>query len=74
MATPYENYEPREPWKALDEVLKVVNPDISYLKYKEIEDAVHTNTTGEYWDYYGNGEDYDIWYITLEEIYKILEI
>lgn len=71
---PYTNDEPRPNWTALDMVLRKICPDISYLRYKEIEALVKDTTKGEYMDYYGNGEDYDIWFLPLEDLYNYLKI
>lgn len=74
VATPYTNNEPRPNWTALDAVLRKICPDISYLRYKEIESLVKDTQTGDYMDYYGNGQDYDIYFLPLEDLYKYLEI
>lgn len=69
---PYYNDEDRPNWDALDEVLKLVCPEITYLKYKGIEDLI-TSTDKSDWEYYGNHTDYDIWYLPLEKLYNYLE-
>jgi len=69
----YSSDEDRPEWQALDLTLKKLYPDISYLKYKEIEKLIiYANDTD--YEYYGNRTDYDIWYLPLETLYKYLGI
>jgi len=69
----YKNDEPRPNWEALDKVLTELCPNITYLQYKAIEQLViNANESDE--DYYGNREEYDIWYLPLETLYEHLGI
>ena len=67
---PY-SVDERPPFKVLDLVLRKICPDISYLKYREIEGLIHTNSESEY-EYYGNSTDWEVKYIILEDLYKLL--
>ncbi len=49
-------------WIALDLVLELLKPDITYLQYKKINKLIHSNTETEH-EYYGNSEDYLVEYI-----------
>jgi hypothetical protein len=55
----------------LDNILKAVAPEISYLKYKEIEDLI---VEGEDCDreYYGNYTDYTTFSLDIEKLYDTL--
>ena len=70
---PYYNDKKRPNWDALDEVLKLLCPEITYLKYKGIKNLI-TSTDETDWEYYGNRTNYDIWYLPLETLYKYLGI
>lgn len=59
-------------FKVLDMVIKEVNPNISYLKYKEIEELIHSNEETE-WEYYGNSTDYTIKFVILSELLDTLK-
>lgn len=63
--------EERPPFKVLDEVLMKICPDLSYSKFKEIEALI--NVLGETdWEYYGNCTNYEVRYVVLSELYKLL--
>lgn len=70
----YTESDYREPWKVLDEVLKIICPNISYLQYREIETLTQESSHEDYHDYYGNYGEYDIYYISLETLYEYLKI
>lgn len=70
---PYTNREVKPDWEALDLVLKAICPDISYLKYKDIQ-ALVKSTEDTDWEYYGNHTDYEITYLRLEDLYNYLNI
>lgn len=59
-------------FEVLDLVLRELKPDISYLKYKEIEKLIVDSEKTEY-EYYGNQTDFGIKYIELSKLLKILE-
>lgn len=69
----YFGGDPEPDFKILDLVLEKIKPNISYLEYKKIEKITHTNSETEY-EYYGNSTDYNVKYIILSELYKLLEI
>ncbi len=69
---PYYNRDPKPKFTVLDLVLKKLKPEISYLEYKEVEKLIHSNTETD-WEYYGNCTDYEIEYIILSDLYKLLE-
>lgn len=70
---PYENWKDREKWIALEMALKIINPSLTYSQFTEIENLVTSSTETE-WEYYGNCQHYDIWYLSLEKLYKFLNI
>lgn len=67
----YENEEIPE-FKVLDILLKEVYPEISYIQFKKIEKIIHTNDETEH-EYYGNSTDYEIRYIILSELEKLID-
>ena len=67
----YTNHEPKPKFKVLDLVIKRLNSDISYLKYREIEELIHT-ASHEEGEYYGNSTDWEIEYIILSELEKAI--
>jgi hypothetical protein len=56
---------------ALDKVLEVLCPNVTYLKYKQIEKFIHDTSEVER-EYYGNRTEFTIKYIKLSDIIKIL--
>jgi hypothetical protein len=71
-ATYWSNKGDAPRWVALDEVLKVLKPDISYLQYRELEGLVETNHDTQY-EYYGNSTDYEVRFIPLSKLGEFLE-
>jgi len=71
-AKPYENEEPKPKFKVLDLTLNRLVPKLTYLQYRQVEELIHTNNETER-EYYGNSTDYEIQYIVLSELYKLLE-
>jgi hypothetical protein len=70
--SPYSTDE-RPNFDVLDAVLKKIAPDVSYLKYKEIEKRIVSKNETEY-EYYGNSTDWEVKFIVLEDLYKLLGI
>jgi len=68
----YTEDEGEPEFKILDLVLEKLMPNISYLQYKKISDLIHTNDETE-WEYYGNCTDFEIKYIVLDELIKLLK-
>ncbi len=69
-AHPYKtDVEPK--FQILDIVLKELKPNISFLQFREIEGLIQTTNDTEN-DYYGNSTDYEIRYIILSELEKLL--
>jgi hypothetical protein len=68
---PYINTETVE-FEVLDLVLMELKPNITYLQYKMVNKLIHTNNETQY-EYYGNSTDYEIKYIILSELEKLLE-
>lgn len=68
----YTEYEGEPEFAVLDLVLEKLKPNISYLQYKKITSLFHTNNETE-WEYYGNCTDYDIKYIILSDLIKLLK-
>lgn len=69
---PYSSNNTENTWVALDKFLDINCPDITYLKYKKIEELVHTNEETEH-EYYGNSTDYIVKYIKLSELEDFIE-
>jgi len=68
----YENEVPNDHMEALDKVLSVLCPNISYLNFKKIEKLMnHEFDTRT--EYYGNSSDITVDYIVLDELYEKLE-
>jgi len=70
---PFKNYESKPAFTALDLVLQELKPNITYLQYKEVERLLKEDEETDDTDYYGNTQDYDISYIILSELIKLLE-
>ena len=64
--------EDKPKFKALDMVLEILKPEITYLQFKKIEESLESTTKHE-WEYYGNYDDYGIEYIKLKDLIEILE-
>jgi len=58
--------------KVLDLVLQELNPNITFLKYQEIEKLINDCSDTEY-EYYGNSTKYEVEYIKLSDLYNCLE-
>lgn len=69
--TPYTTYSPNLRFQILDDLLNEIAPGISYLKYKQIESLIESNTETA-WEYYGNSTDWEIQYIELDKLIDIL--
>lgn len=70
---PYSNSNSKPSFTCLDMVLRVIYPEISYLEYKEIESKIINSEETDY-EYYGNCTEYEMIFIPLETIYKILKM
>lgn len=68
----YENKD-KPKFSVLDLVLKKIQPEITYLKYKEVEKLIKVESRTKH-EYYGNCTDYEVEYIILSELYKLLGI
>lgn len=68
----YDNDDKEPNFMALDEVLKIVAPNITYLQYKDLEKLIHSNSETEY-EYYGNSEDWEVKYLVLSDLEKFLK-
>lgn len=55
----------------LDRILTAVKPEISFLKYKEIEELIVVDSGSEY-EYYGNHTNYDTYTLDIEKLYDTL--
>lgn len=73
---PYTNSEASEKlanWEALDEVLNLFAPNISYLQYRRVmSNLVKSNEKTQY-EYYGNYDDYYIRWIVVDDLLEFLE-
>jgi len=68
----YENRHRKPKFQVLDLVLKELFPSISFLQFREIENLIQSNYKTEY-EYYGNSTDYEIEYIVLSELIRLLK-
>ena len=59
-------------FKVLDLVIMEVDPNMSYLKYREIEDLIQSSEDTEY-RYYGNRTDFEMKFIILSDLIEILK-
>ncbi len=59
-------------FKALDLTLEIIDPNITYLTYKKIEKLICSSEETD-WEYYGNCTDYEIKYIILSRLIKLIE-
>lgn len=64
--------EENEDWAALDLLLELLIPNISYLQYKKINKLIRNNRDTEN-DYYGNSTDYKVEYIILSELQEFID-
>ena len=69
---PYTSDNKKPAFKVLDLILLELNPNITFLQFREIETLIHTNSETEY-EYYGNCTDFEIEYIILSDLIKMLE-
>ena len=69
---PYTVKLPENRMKVLDLVLAELNQNITYSQYKQIQNLIHTNNETDY-EYYGNSTDFQIEYIILSDLIKLLE-
>lgn len=69
---PYYNREKEGDFKVLDLVLEILKPNISYLEYKKISELIVSSEETE-WEYYGNCTDWNIKYIILSDLIKLLK-
>lgn len=67
----FQNEKPK--FTVLDLALKKINPQISYLQYKEMDKLIHTNSESEH-EYYGNSTEIKVEYIILSELYDFFGI
>lgn len=67
----YQNTTSRSEFLPLDPILKEVSPDISYLKYREIESLIeedsYTNS-----EYYGNYTEYEVRKLDILKLYDMI--
>lgn len=70
--TPYVA-DPPEPWVVFDYVFEIIKPDISYLQFRKVENSVKKFSDSQ-WEYYGNSTNYEIKYIPLSEVYKLVGV
>lgn len=73
-ANPYTVRDQPQDFLALNEVLKVVVPNITFLQYLDLKKLVQTNED-TYQEYYGNSTDYLVSYIPLSILQeKLIEL
>lgn len=67
-ASPIET-ESEPKFEALDKILTIVCPNISYLGYRKVESSLIQKGTSYESGYYGNNREYDNKYIILKDLY-----
>jgi hypothetical protein len=70
---PYSNRESKPKFTVLDLVLKKIKPDLTYLEFREVEELVKSSEYTD-WEYYGNHTNYEVDFIILSDLYKILRM
>lgn len=68
----YTESNPEDSFVAIDLVLEILKPNISYLQYEKIERLIQISDDRSY-GYYGNRTDYETKYIILSELEELLE-
>lgn len=71
-AQPY-TADPPENWVVFDYVFELIKPEITYLQFRKVENQVKKLSDSQ-WEYYGNSTSYEVKYIPLSEVYKIVGI
>lgn len=61
------------PFKALDDLLLKIVPDLTFLQYRRIQNECVTADSRYSPDYYGGGVTYNFWVCDLVKMYDILE-
>lgn len=64
---------PKDRMKVLDIILEKFYPDISFLKFRQIEQLIKTTTDSD-GDYYGNSTEYRIEYILVSEFLELINL
>jgi hypothetical protein len=62
---------PKKEFVALEKTLEVLCPNLSFKVYKEVSKLVQTDEKTE-WEYYGNSDDYEVSYVLVSELEKML--
>lgn len=70
---PYKTGSQRPYFEALELVLKELMPEITNAQRDKIESLIHTANDDNGADYYGNYDEYDVEYIILEDLIKLLK-
>lgn len=66
-----ENGNQPKTFEDLDKILENLNPNITFLQYRKLEQLVQIKEATEY-EYYGNCTNYCYRYINLKELYNFL--
>lgn len=69
---PYHTNDPEPAFEALDAILINICPDISFLRYRQVEKVVQRGDYHES-EYYGNGTDWMVKWFTLRDLYDALD-
>lgn len=68
---PYTCSGGKPKFEVLDLVLKEICPNITFLQFREIENLIKQDSKTDY-EYYGNCTEFDIEYIVLEDLFRLL--
>lgn len=67
----FSNSTSPQPFMPLDAILKAVSPDISYLKYRDIESLIVESEECDH-EYYGNYREYLIFKLDIKQLYNMM--
>lgn len=71
-AKPYINDVPRNHFEVLDLVLQEIHPNCTYLQYRQIRKLIQSDTQHQF-EYYGNFSEWEVEWIALSELEKLVD-
>jgi len=69
---PYTSDNEKPKFECLDLVIKELMPNISFMQFREVEKLIKSTEETD-WEYYGNCTNFDIEYIILEDLERLLQ-
>jgi len=70
---PYSSSEPEGELTILDALLEEINPNITFIQYKNLYNKLINSDTDSVGEYYGNCTDYGIKFIRVKELYEYMD-